>query len=347
MEVKERIFGAAHIVSKQKTPLIKRSQNFYILVAETLLNYDDQSVRLKTLADCIFDLHSLKNRGDNSNNHGIEYLSIHKIESVPAYEGYFRFSPKIRKQSQVVITGLKDNLLEYQFAFMTLKTTDIDSMRIFLEKRDGDPSSFQYGLAPFNSSQRGEYIYHEMMKPEREKAKSGIFPSRIKAKKMEDKQRSSVCCGHSNNMGAVDKTKSDPTLSNVISYDLIMTTGGEENDHPTVTSSVCCEQIDNMAYGNKITSMEVADNCSEGELKTTNLPEISLPKSSDKDVPAPKNPVPSSLDEEDLANCSQTKWDVHMDVDKTKSDSPLSVTNVTSLTPENEPEDSRMISYII
>jgi hypothetical protein len=56
MEVKELIFRAAHVVSKQKTPLIQRSQNFYILVAETLLNYDDQSERLKTLADCMFKL---------------------------------------------------------------------------------------------------------------------------------------------------------------------------------------------------------------------------------------------------------------------------------------------------
>ena len=45
MEVNELIFGAAHEVSKQKTANIERSQNFYILVAETLLNYDDQSER--------------------------------------------------------------------------------------------------------------------------------------------------------------------------------------------------------------------------------------------------------------------------------------------------------------
>ena len=85
MEVKELIFGAAHVVSKQETRKTK-SQNFYILVAETLLN-DDQSVRLrlKTLAKCMFQLRPRSIRGaGHTNGHGIEYLSIHKIESVPA-----------------------------------------------------------------------------------------------------------------------------------------------------------------------------------------------------------------------------------------------------------------------
>lgn len=158
MEVNELIFGAAHEVSKQKTANIERSQNFYILVAETLLNYDDQSERLKTLAGCMFKLRPLTKREDNSKDqeHGLEFLSIHKIESVPAYEGYFRFSSSHRKYTTSIIKCLQDVLPKYQFAYMTLKTTDINIMSIFLEKRDGDASSYQYGSAPLNNSQRGK-----------------------------------------------------------------------------------------------------------------------------------------------------------------------------------------------
>ena len=210
---------------------------------------------------------------------------------------------------------------------MTLKTTDIDSMSIFLEKRDGDASSYQYGTAPLNRSNRGKFVYHVMMGPEREMAQAGIFPSRVKS---EDKQRSSVCCGHeylANSSQTKWGTymdvgkKSDPMLSNVISCDLIVTTGGEENDHPTVTSSVCCKKIDTMANGNDITSMEVDDNCSEGEAgETTTLSEI---------------PVPESKSSDKYDDDSANRLHAVMNVDETKSDSTLSLstpsdTNVTS-----------------